>query len=103
MTKKNGTINKIRNSKVFWAIASLLASFLLWAYMTSTEETTIDRTFYNVPVVFQGAEELRSSRGLIITEASVLAGQRRSKRRVDHQQIARNHRLFGGAGERKDR
>lgn len=71
MTKKNGTINKIRNSKVFWAIASLLASFLLWAYMTSTEETTIDRTFYNVPVVFQGAEELRSSRGLIITEASV--------------------------------
>lgn len=71
MTKKNGTINKIRNSKVFWAIASLLASFLLWAYMTSTEETTIDRTFYNVPVVFQGAEELRSSRGLIITDASV--------------------------------
>lgn len=70
MTKKNGTINKIGNSKVFWAIASLLASFLLWAYMTSTEEIPIDRTF-KVPVVFQGAEELRSSRGLIITGADV--------------------------------
>lgn len=70
MIKKNGTINKIGNSKVFWAIASLLASFLLWAYMTSTEEIPIDRTF-KVPVVFQGAEELRSSRGLIITGADV--------------------------------
>lgn len=70
MTKKNGTINKIGNSKVFWAIASLLASFLLWAYMTSTEEIPVDRTF-KVPVVFQGAEELRSSRGLIVTGADV--------------------------------
>lgn len=70
MTKKNGTINKIANSKAFWAIASLLASFLLWAYMTSTEETPVDRTF-KVPVVFQGAEELRSSRGLIVTGADV--------------------------------
>lgn len=70
MTKKNGTINKIGNSKIFWAILSLLASFLLWAYMTSTEEIPIDRTF-KVPVVFQGAEELRSSRGLIVTGADV--------------------------------
>lgn len=70
MTKKNGTINKIGNSKIFWAILSLLASFLLWAYMTSTEEIPIDRTF-KVPVVFQGAEELRSSRGLIVIGADV--------------------------------
>lgn len=70
MTKKNGTINKIGNSKIFWAILSLLVSFLLWAYMTSTEEIPIDRTF-KVPVVFQGAEELRSSRGLIVTGADV--------------------------------
>lgn len=70
MRKKNETINKIGNSKIFWAILSLLASFLLWAYMTSTEETLVDRTF-KVPVVFQGAEELRSSRGLIITGVDV--------------------------------
>lgn len=70
MTKKNGTINKISNSKAFWLIASLLVSFLLWAYMTSTEETSIDRVF-KIPVAFQGAEELRSSRGLIITDVSV--------------------------------
>lgn len=70
MTNKRGTINKIGNSKAFWMITSLLASFLLWAYMTSTAETTINRTFSNVPVVFQGEEELRASKGLIITDAS---------------------------------
>lgn len=86
MTKKNGTINKIGNSKVFWAIASLLASFLLWAYMTSTEEIPVDRTF-KVPVVFQGAEELRSSRGLIITGAetdSVTIQVRGSRGNIGH-------------------
>lgn len=66
----NGTINKIGNSKLFWAIASLLASFLLWAYFASTEETEIDKTF-KVQVEFDGAEELRASRGLIVTDADV--------------------------------
>lgn len=38
MTKKT-TINKIVGSKTFWIIISLLASFLLWTYIMSTEET----------------------------------------------------------------
>ena len=44
MTKKT-TINKIVSSKAFWIIISLLASFLLWTYIMSTEETTIEMTF----------------------------------------------------------
>ena len=33
MTKKT-TINKIVGSKAFWIIISLLASFLMWTYIT---------------------------------------------------------------------
>ena len=50
MTKKT-TINKIISSKAFWIIISLLGSFLLWMYIMSTEETTIEKTFSNVKVV----------------------------------------------------
>ena len=55
MTKKT-TINKIISSKAFWIIISLLGSFLLWMYIMSTEETTIEKTFSNVKVVYQGAK-----------------------------------------------
>ena len=68
MTKKT-TINKIVGSKAFWIIISLLASFLLWTYIMSTEETTIEMTFSNVKVVYQGADDLRATRGLIVTGA----------------------------------
>ena len=68
MTKKT-TINKIISSKAFWIIISLLASFLLWTYIMSTEETTIEKTFSNVKVVYQGADDLRAARGLIVTDA----------------------------------
>ena len=68
MTKKT-TINKIVSSKAFWIIISLLASFLLWTYIMSTEETTIEKTFSNVKVVYQGADDLRAARGLIVTDA----------------------------------
>ena len=54
MTKKT-TINKIIGSKAFWIIISLLGSFLLWTYIMSTEETTIEMTFSNVKVVVRGA------------------------------------------------
>ena len=54
MTKKT-TINKIVSSKAFWIIISLLASFLLWTYIMSTEETTIEMTFSNVKVVCKTA------------------------------------------------
>ena len=63
MTKKT-TINKIVSSKAFWIIISLLASFLLWTYIMSTEETTIEMTFSNVKVVYQGADDLRAANGV---------------------------------------
>ena len=67
---KNEKIRKIWDSKALWMIVSLLLSFLAWAYISTTEDTSVERIFTGVPVVFQGAEELRISRGLIITDAS---------------------------------
>ena len=83
MTKKT-TINKIVSSKAFWIIISLLASFLLWTYIMSTEETTIERTFSNVKVVYQGADDLRATRGLIVTgaDADTVSVRLKGTRRV---------------------
>ena len=67
---KNQKIRNIWDSKALWMIVSLLLSFLAWAYISTTEDTSVERIFTGVPVVFQGAEELRISRGLIITDAS---------------------------------
>lgn len=62
--------HNFRDSKVLWAAVSLLLAFLIWAYIASTVDTNVERIFTGVPVTFQGAEELRSARGLIITDAS---------------------------------
>ncbi len=67
---KNEKIRNIWDSKALWMIVSLLLSFLAWAYISTTEDTGVERIFTGVPVVFQGADELRSSRGLIVTDAS---------------------------------
>ncbi len=66
----NQKFNKVWNSKALWIIVSLLASFLIWMNLASTEDSTIERVFNGVQVEFTGAEELRTSRGLIVTEAS---------------------------------
>lgn len=68
--KKNDKVHTIWDSKVLWAVVSLLLSFLVWSYIASTEDANIERIFSGVPVTFQGADELRISRGLIITDAS---------------------------------
>ncbi len=67
---KSEKIHNLWDNKILWMIVSLLLSFLAWAYISTTEDTSVERIFTGVPVVFQGAEELRSSRGLIITNAS---------------------------------
>ena len=67
---KSEKIHNIWDNKALWMIVSLLLSFLIWAYISTTEDTSVERIFTGVPVVFQGADELRTSRGLIITDAS---------------------------------
>jgi len=64
-------LNRILDSKITWAIASLLASVFLWAYVTTTEGIEKEDTFYGVQVQFLGAEELRASGGLIVTSQDI--------------------------------
>ena len=69
--KKTETIHKYLNNRVTWIIVSLLISFFIWAYFAGSDTTTFNQTFYNVPVVFQGADALRTTKGLIITDPEV--------------------------------
>lgn len=61
-------LKKIYNSDYFWIVLSLIASFMLWTYITSVEETVQQNTYSGIPVVFTGEEAIRDSRGLIISE-----------------------------------
>ena len=69
--KRTETIHKFLNNRVTWIIVSLLISFFVWAYLAGSDTTTFNQTFYNVPVVFEGAESLRTTKGLIVTEPDV--------------------------------
>ena len=69
--KRTQMINKLFNNRVTWIIVSLLLSFFIWAYLAGSDTTTFNQTFYNVPVVFEGAEALRTTKGLIITDPEI--------------------------------
>ena len=69
--KKTEKIQKVLNNRVTWVITSLLISFFVWVYLAGTDTTTFNQTFYNVPVVFEGADSLRTTKGLIITDPEV--------------------------------
>ena len=69
--KRTETLNKLINNRITWIIVSLLISFFVWAYLAESDTTTFNQTFYNVPVVFDGADALRTTKGLIITDPEV--------------------------------
>ena len=51
---KNQKLKDISNSRAFWIVISLLASIILWFYITSIENNDIEQTYRGVPVVFLG-------------------------------------------------
>ena len=65
---KKLNLKNIYNSDYFWIVLSVIASFMLWTYITSVEETVQQKTYSGIPVVFTGEETIRDSRGLIISE-----------------------------------
>lgn len=58
------------DSKLFWIVFSLVASLLLWMYVTNIEGDEGTTTYYGIDVVFSGEENLRNSKGYIITDVS---------------------------------
>lgn len=69
MDKKNKKPN-ILDNKFFLIVISLLASILLWAYVTTSEGDVIERTYEGVQVVFKGQETLLEKDGLVISNVS---------------------------------
>jgi len=60
----------ILDSKFLWVVVSLLASVLLWVYVTTSEGDVIERTFDGVQVVFKGEENLLEKYELVISNVS---------------------------------
>ncbi len=54
---------------------SLVASLLIWVYVTESNGGESDRTFPGVMVVFEGESEMRDTRGLIISEREATTGK----------------------------
>ena len=58
----------IIDNRGFWMVLSLLSAMLLWVYVTTTEGVEIEEEIVGVPIEFVGADALRESSGLIVTE-----------------------------------
>ena len=69
-TKERKTLNlkRLTDSRVFWMILSLFAASLLLMYVTTTEGVEVQKTLTGVKIEFLGADAMRASSDLIVTE-----------------------------------
>ena len=69
MNLKQGTkSNKIYDSRGFWMVVSLVIAVALWLHVNTTEGVEGEKTLSGVNIEFVGADTLRESSGLIVTE-----------------------------------
>ena len=66
--RKKLNLKRITDSHVFWMILSLVAASLLWLYVTTTEGVEVEKTLTGVKIEFLGADAMRASSDLIVTE-----------------------------------
>lgn len=64
---KNNMIQKIYNSKIFWAVISILCSFVMWAYISNPTASDYTQVFRGVQVEFEGQDVLLTDRNLSIS------------------------------------
>jgi YbbR domain-containing protein len=85
--------SKIYDSKIFWMIFSLLASLVLWAYISNQDSTNISKQLSGIKVQFVGEDMLREQHGLAISDvdsSSVnvwIRGSRRAIGSLDGSQV----------------
>ena len=63
-------MKKLTENRFFWMAISFLLALLLWGYVTSTENDEVTRTFSGVSLELLGADSLKESRNLVITDLS---------------------------------
>lgn len=82
--KKQETVKTSKWRSVLWMAISLLASLLLWVYVTESEGENIERSFPGVQVRFDGESTMRDTREMIVSDDSTtsvkvtLTGSRRA-------------------------
>ena len=58
--------NKLLDNRIFWLVVSLIASLLIWMYLTGTQQEEIEVELNGVQVVFEGEDVLQDTREYII-------------------------------------
>ncbi len=69
--KKKNVFRRLFDSRLFWAVMSLLASLAIWVYVTSADSSDFRQTYRNVRVQLVGEDTLRTSRNLVVTDLDV--------------------------------
>ena len=69
--KSKNPLRRLFDSRAFWTVVSLLASFAIWIYVTSADNSDFRQTFRNVRVELVGEDTLRASRNLVVTDLDV--------------------------------
>ena len=95
MQKKTGkkTVESLLDSRVFWAILSLLLATVIWVYYVSNYSTEMTRTFYGVEVTYLGRDAMRESQSLIISDEETstvtltLTGSRREMSKLSSENL----------------
>lgn len=101
MNNTNGTnerktlnLKRLTDSRIFWMILSLFAASLLWMYVTTTEGVEVQKTLTGVKIEFLGADAMRASSDLIVTEQDrttvnlTLSGTRRVLSKLTNSNVA---------------
>lgn len=60
----------IWDSRILWVIVSILASFLLWVYVTVTAGDDIQETYRDIPVEYRNLSSVSAQSGVVISEGS---------------------------------
>ena len=95
MQNNTGTGNayKLKDSRIFWAVLSVIAALLIWVYYTMNYAQEETRVFYGVEVSYTGADAMRDSLNLIISETDTttvnvtLSGSRRDLLRLTSEDL----------------
>lgn len=65
---KNKPKKNIWDSKVLWIIVSLLASFVLWVYVTVSAGDQIEEVYRNIPIEFRNLDSVSAQAGVVVSE-----------------------------------
>lgn len=64
-------VKKSKRTDVIARVLAILAAFLLWAYVTTTNSTTEERSFSLVPVTYREESILKNEYGLIVQSINI--------------------------------